>query len=250
MGTEGVREAKSAVRAIQVLERLAEGAPQTLAELARDLGAPKSSLHVIVQTLANRGWVQRDAAGHLSIGARALRVGTAYLEDDPVVALTGPVLDDLVAELDETLHLGRLDGTDIVYLAKRESTQQLRLFSKVGRRLPAYATALGKVLLAHLPEEEIEAHLPKELEALTEATVTDRGELREHLAQVRERGWAHDDGENSQGIGCLAVALPLSDPPEDALSCSVPTVRFGRERREEVLKRLLRARDELRSSRR
>ena len=114
----------------------------TLADLARDLDAPKSSLHVVVQTLIRRGWVQRDAAGRLSIGVRAVRVGTAYVDGDPVVALTAPVLDALVAELDETVHLGRLDGTDIVYLAKRESTQQLRLFSAVGqtacRRTPPH----------------------------------------------------------------------------------------------------------------
>ncbi|QBI19472.1 IclR family transcriptional regulator [Egibacter rhizosphaerae] len=239
------REAKSAVRTIQILERLTEPDGPTLAELARDLGAPKSSIHAVVQTLIRRGWVDRDGAGRLSIGGRALLVGTAYLDADPVVALARPVLDELVAELDETVHLGRLDGTDIVYLAKRESTQQLRMFSAVGRRLPAYATALGKALLAQLPEDRLEAHLPERLEALTEATLTDRGELRDQLAQIRAQGWSADEGENSEGIACLAVAVPLHDPPQDALSCSVPTVRFGPERREAVRQRLLRARDEL-----
>lgn len=239
------REAKSAVRAIQVLERLAEPSRPTLAELARDLGVPKSSLHVVVQSLISRSWVQRGLDGRLSIGVRALRVGTAYLDADPVVALASPALDDLAAKLDETVHLGRLDGPDIVYLAKRESTQPLRLFSAVGRRLPAYATALGKALLAHLPADDLDAHVPSTLEPLTAATVTDPQELRGQLAIVRERGWANDDGENSDGIGCLAVALPLTDPPRDALSCSVPTVRFGPARQAEVLRHLLRARDEI-----
>ena len=193
------REAKSAVRTVQILERLAEGDAPTLAELARDLDAPKSSLHVVVQTLIRRGWVQRDDAGRLAIGVRAVRVGTAFVDGDPVVALTAPVLDALVAELDETVHLGRLDGTDIVYLAKRESTQQLRLFSAVGRRLPAYTTALGKALLAGLPDEQLDEHLPARLQPMTEATITDRRQLRTSLAEIRERGWSSDEGENAVG---------------------------------------------------
>ena len=242
MEASSERDAKSAVRTVQILERLAEGGSPTLADLARDLGAPKSSLHVVVQTLIRRGWVQRDAAGRLSIGVRAVRVGTAYVDGDPVVALTAPVLDALVADLDETVHLGRLDGTDIVYLAKRESTQQLRLFSAVGRRLPAYATALGKALLAGLADDDLEAHLPARLDPITDQTITDRGALRAHLAEIRERGWSNDEGENAVGIACLAVALPISDPPADALSCSVPASRFGPERRSETLAALMRAR--------
>lgn len=238
-------EAKSAVRVVQILERLSESDAPGLAALARDLDAPKSSIHSVVRTLIGRGWVRRDAAGGLSIGTRAALVASTYLETDPVVALTRQTLDDLVTQLDETVHLGRLDGHDIIYLAKRESTQQLRLFSAVGRRLPAYATALGKVLLAHLPPDRLDAHLPPRLEALTDATITDRAELGAHLARVREQGWAVDEGENSDGIACLAVALPLGEPPQEALSCSVPTVRFGPQRREVVLAHLLRARDGL-----
>jgi DNA-binding IclR family transcriptional regulator len=244
------RDAKSAVRTIQILERLAERDAPTLAELARDLEAPKSSLHVVVQTLIRRGWVQRDPAGRLAIGVRAVRVGTAYIDGDPVVAFTAPVLDSLAGELDETVHLGRLDGTDIVYLAKRESTQQLRLFSAVGRRLPAYTTALGKALLAELPEDQLEAHLPERLERITAATITDVGTLRVQLAEIRARGWSSDEGENANGIACVAVALPLASPPEDALSCSVPASRFGPERRLETLGALMRARDAIVSTHR
>lgn len=240
------REAKSAVRAVQILERLAEGDPRpTLAELARDLGAPKSSIHVVVGTLVRHGWVELGPDGRFGIGIRALRVGTAYVDTDPVVALAAPVMDELVADLDETIHLGRLDGTDIVYVAKRESTQQLRLFSAVGRRLPAYATALGKALLAQLPESDLEAHLPAELVPLTDRTITDRAELRAHLAAARARGWTLDEGENGEGIACVAVVLPLGDPPMEALSCSVPSVRFGPERREQVRERLRAASQEI-----
>ena len=78
---------------------------------------------------------------------------------------------------------------------------------------------------------------------MTEATITDRRELRTKLAEIRERGWSSDEGENAVGIACLAVPLPLADPPRDALSCSVPAMRFGPERRSETLAALMRARD-------
>ena len=79
--------------------------------------------------------------------------------------------------------------------------------------MPAYATALGKALLAGLADDELDAHLPARLEPITEPTITDRGALRAQLAEIRERGWSSDEGENAVGIACLAVALPLGDPP-------------------------------------
>ena len=166
---------------------------------------------------------------------RAVRVGTAYVDGDPVVALTAPVLDALVADLDETVHLGRLDGTDIVYLAKRESTQQLRLFSAVGRRLPAYATALGKALLAGLgDDDELDAHLRR----ASRRSPTRRSPTARRSAPTWPISASADGPTTKQeavGIACLAVALPLSDPPRTALSCSVPASRFGPERRGETL---------------
>ena len=78
---------------------------------------------------------------------------------------------------------------------------------------------------------------------MTEATITDRRQLRTTLAEIRERGWSSDEGENAVGIACLAVSLPLADPPRDALSCSVPAMRFGPDRRRATLAALMRSRD-------
>lgn len=247
------RTAKSAERAVLVLERLAAAnralgpADRTLslADLARDLDLPKSSLHLVVGALLQRGWVERDEAGALRIGLRALQVGAAYVDADPVVAAADPVLDELAAALDETVHLARLDGGDVVYVAKRESSHQLRLFSAVGRRLPAHATALGKALLAELSDDEVAALLPRELPALTAATITDRSVLLAELSAVRARGWAVDDGESTHGIVCLAFAVPVESPPRDALSCSIPTVRLDAEQRQLALRLLREARDRL-----
>jgi DNA-binding IclR family transcriptional regulator len=105
--------------------------------------------------LAKHGWVRADPSGSLyGIGIRALLAGTSYLDTDPYLPLIMPFLEELHERVDETFHFGRLDGPDVVYLATRESTQYLRPYSRIGRRLPAYTTALGKSLLAERSPEQ------------------------------------------------------------------------------------------------
>ena len=143
----GVKSADRTVELLELLSRTSE--PLTLSEIQRELSYPKSSLFVLLRTLVARGWVETDRRGTgYSIGVRALLVGTSYLDRDPVIRAATRVLEELRAEVNETVHLARLDGPDVVYLASRESAHQLRLTSRVGRRLPAHATSLGKALLA------------------------------------------------------------------------------------------------------
>lgn len=219
---------KSADRTVEVLELLARAAdPMTLSEIHRELAYPKSSLFVLLRTLVGRGWVETDRRGTgYSIGVRALLVGTSYLDQDPVISAATRVLDELRAEVNETVHLARLDGADVVYLASRESAHHLRLTSRVGRRLPAHATSLGKALLAQRPDADVLALLPDPLPAITANTRTDRPGLLADLAATRERGYAAERGENTAGLGCFAVALAYRSPAIDAISCSVPFARL------------------------
>jgi IclR family acetate operon transcriptional repressor len=107
------------------------------------------------------------------------------------------------------VHLGVLDGSDVVYIEKVESKHAVRMFSQIGRTMPAYSTGVGKAILAFLPEERLERALPERLEARTPATITDKGELRRHLAAVRRRGYSTDEIENEEGIRC--VGAPVFD---------------------------------------
>lgn len=219
---------KSADRTVELLELLSRTSePLTLSEIQRELSYPKSSLFVLLRTLVARGWVETDRRGTgYSIGVRALLVGTSYLDRDPVIRAATRVLEELRSEVNETVHLARLDGPDVVYLASRESAHQLRLTSRVGRRLPAHATSLGKALLAERREEEVDAILPAALEALTPKTLTERKALLADLAETRERGYAIERGENTAGLGCFAVALDYKHPAQEAISCSVPFARL------------------------
>jgi DNA-binding IclR family transcriptional regulator len=247
----GYQPVKSADRTLEVLEVLANSPNRrALGELARELSIPKSSLHGILRTMVQRGWVEADSTGtRFGLGVRALQVGAAYLDADSAVGLVAGVLDGLAAEFGETVHLGRLDGPYVVYLAKRESVHPLRLFSAIGRRLPAHATALGKVLLAERSEAELDAILPDPLPTLTPHTINDRSVLGADLATVREQGYAVDHEENTDGIACFAVAVPYRAPATDAISISVPVARFRPGTAESMAAALRRAVAQLRSAR-
>jgi DNA-binding IclR family transcriptional regulator len=238
---------KSAYRTVQILELLASHPERmTLSELQRELDVPKSSLHNLLQTLVERGWLETSESGSAyGIGLRALRIGAAYLERDPVVEASWPLLSQLRTRLDETVHLARLDGCDIVYLASRESAHHLRSSSRIGRRLPAHSTALGKVLLAGRSNEEVRALLPDRLVALTPDTITSIEDLEAELAEIRLHGHSFEHGQNTPGLSCIAVAVPGRREPVDALSCSVPAIRMTDEHRDQIIDALTQAADEL-----
>lgn len=222
---------KSADRALIVLEYLAvESAPHNLAEIADALDIPRSSLHGLLRTMQSRGWLSiDDGDGGLRyrIGPQALTVGASYLLSDNIVRRSNEVLDALLNMLDETIHLGVLENMEVMYLAKRDASHSLRLVSGIGVRLPAYATALGKVLLAELDEESLSRRLASPRTALTSKTLIVESVLRQDLIATRARGYAVDDEESTEGVRCFAVALGGSSPRRYAISCSVPIVRLN-----------------------
>ncbi len=220
----GVREVKSAARTIEVLELLAErgNAPVTIRDLCERMGAPRSSVYALLRTLVDAGWVRTDALNtEYSIGIRALLAGTTYLDADATLTAVRPVLAEVGKELSATVNFGRLDGGDIVYLATWEAPGRERSAPRVGRRLPAHATAIGQAVLSAV--EDPGSRLVPPLARLTDATVTDPVELRRILQVTRERGYAREDGQNSPEIACVAVPMPDTTPAErplDGLSVS------------------------------
>lgn len=245
---EPPRQVKSAVRTVELLEYLAsrQDRPIRIRDIASALDMPRSSLHALLRTLVAQGWVRSDTSGTLyGIGIRALLVGTGYLDGDPYLPMITPFLDDLRREFDETFHVARLDGTDVVYLATRESRQYQRAANRIGRRLPAYSTALGKALLAERFDGERDEHLPATLTPLTEHTITDRTALDEALDGVRIRGYASDTEENTPGVRCFAVALRYLKPAQDAISASVPVGRLTDERQRAMIEALLEVGDKV-----
>jgi len=247
MESRGVRDVKSAARTVEVLEVLGglDGRAISLRELAERLDAPRSSVYALLHTLVKRGWLRTDQTGsRYSIGVRALLVGTSYIDGDPKLAVANPQLDALAEKLGETVHFARLDGSDVVYLATRESRHYLRPFSRVGRRLPAYATSLGKAILAERTDADVRELLPARLTRITPHTLG-RTALFTDLAGVRERGYAIDHEENTVGLRCFGVALRYDDPVADAISCSVPLARLTEQVESDIIEALLRTRESI-----
>lgn len=231
---------KSADRTIEVLEFLAAQGSVGLVEMSRTLKIPKSSLHSILRTLEQRGWAESDASRSMyRLGMHALLTGASYVDQDLVVARTSEVLDHIAEVTGETVHLGRLDGTDVVYMAKRESRHPLRMFSAIGRRLPAHATGLGKAMLAEMDDERVLARFVNPLSSVTVHTITTKEELVKRLDVVRSTGYAIDDEEACIGLRCFAVTLPFVSPSKDAISCSVPFARLDEQREAEIIELLL-----------
>lgn len=241
----GVREVKSAARTLELLELLAARGdrPARLQELTEELGVPRSSMYALLQTLARSGWVRTDVSGSLyGIGIRALLTGTSYLDSDPRVRLVRPFLDEASDALGETIHLGRLDGNDVAYLATRESHEYVRTISRVGRRLPAHVGALGKALLAEQPDDG----LPDgPLSRFTPHTLTDRAALAADLAATRERGYSIEREEGVPGIAGFGFALRYDTPAQDAISCSVPLARLTGEHERQIIAVMERVRDRI-----
>lgn len=214
-------------RVIAVLTELAAH-PQgvTLDELAGILNSPKPTVHRALATLRRSGLAELVERGVYVLGDEFLRLAFRNLEGRPETARVQPLLDELATRFGETAHYAVLDGTDIVYRAKMDPPQgAVRLTSSIGGRNPAYRTAVGKALLAALPDALDRFAFP--LERKTPHTRVTRAALQAELDATRERGYGLDDEENEVGVACLAIPVRLggATAPSGAISISAVTFR-------------------------
>lgn len=243
---------KSAERTLNILEWLSTTeTTMTFRKIEEALRIPRSSLHGLLRTLCERGWLERDAdARAYNLGIRTWQVGHAYMRGRTLAQRAQAYMLRVQGALRETVQLAVLDGRHNVYIAKVDGPQRLVLASEVGRRLEAHATGLGKVLLAGLPTQEVDRRLSGvTLERLTPNTIVDHRALKRELGLVRRQGYALDNEEYTVGVRCVAV--PVRDYTGEvtaAMSVSVPRVRFTRELRSEALRVLREASRDLSAS--
>jgi IclR family KDG regulon transcriptional repressor len=212
---------------LDVLESLAADGSQGLAELTRHVGLSKTTVHRVCGALVERGWILRDPeTSAYALGIRAIGVGAAAAES-PVVVAFGPIAADLLALHNETVHLTLLDGGESLFVAKAETSHAVRLVSAIGSRLPAFASASGRVLLADLPSEVIEVtYAGRRLVTPTGRELGDVQDLLGLLAGVRERGYAENVEETAPGLHCIAV--PVRNARGRALVAMTLCVPIGR----------------------
>lgn len=229
-----------------VLELLVARGPLTLAELSRELGLAKSTLHRVASILVDRSWVVRDDAGRYELGIRALSAGsrTARL---PIVVGFRSVAAALLTRHDETVCLAALDGDDSVFVAVEETSQPVRLVTHVGSRTPAFASASGRVILAARPPEHVVGDYGgRPLVTPTGRRLNGIAELRTILERARRDGYAENVEETAVGLHALSV--PVTNDVGTtlaALTLCVPTSRMTLARRDLMLADLVRAGAEL-----
>ncbi|HEV3289448.1 MAG TPA: IclR family transcriptional regulator C-terminal domain-containing protein [Streptosporangiaceae bacterium] len=181
----------------------------TLSEVAERTGLTRAAARRFLLTLQELGYVG-SSGRQFSLRPRVLALGYAYLSSFSVAQIAQPHLEDLAEELHESCSVSVLDGDDLVYVARASANRIMTIALTVGTRLPPYPTSMGRVLLAHLPEAELEAYLSRtELRKLTDRTVVDPAELRAILATVRSQGWAAVDQELEAGV--RSIAVPIRD---------------------------------------
>jgi len=235
---------------LDVLEVLDRQGPTTLAELARETGIAKSTLHRVCSIMFERGWAARDPyTGQIELGPRvAWLAHTAPVS--PLAAGFHGVARRLVARHNETTCLTVLDGRDSVFIAKEETTHPVRLVTAVGSRLPAFAAASGRVLLADRPEDEVAALYDDcELVTPTGRRLAGLDELFVILREARRRGYAENVDETALGLHCLAVPVGPPGRVAAAVTLCVPSGRMSAARRRVMLPDLLRAAREVVSAR-
>lgn len=238
-GTPG-GSVKSAARALDLLDEIAANGPGTQLQLSNRLGIPKSSLHALLRTMTDRGWLQTDPTGSVyQVGIRSLVASSAYLAGDPFLPRAQAVMDEIAAATEETVNLGRLNGANVIYTAKRESVHPLRMHSPVGRQLPAYTTALGRAILAEHPATVRDGLVPDTIEPITAYTVTDREAVLAIIDDAARLGYAAENDESCIGVRCLGVALPFARPAIDGLSVTVPKSRLSGGREDFIIETLL-----------
>jgi IclR family pca regulon transcriptional regulator len=201
----------SLARGLAVIEAFGSGREAlTLSEVARRVGISRAAARRLLLTLVALGYAAFDGK-HFALRPRVLSLGFAYLSSVSAWDVAHPFLEELVRETGESGSAAVLDGADIVHVIRMPSARRLMSITvRAGDRLPAHASAMGRVLLAALPVVALDAYFAcARLDAITSRTVTDPGTLRGLLAEVRAQGWAEVDGELD--IGLKALAVPVSD---------------------------------------
>ena len=222
---------KSLIKALRILDALGESSTGcSITELSRELKIGKSTVHRLLATLKDVGYVMVDPlTSRYTLGSTIARLAEQLSHQSPLLNLGTPTMQLLSRDCNETTNLATLEGRDVLYIAKQDSPEPLRMSGQVGRRLPAYSTALGKALLAALSDREVRRLYggANKLRKLTPNTIDSLDDLTAELETIRREGFAFDREETYIGVQCLAAAVrDHSGKVVAAISISAPKHRM------------------------
>lgn len=240
---------QSVERAVDVLELFIKSNQQrSLKEISEELSLSKSTVHGIIKTLEHRGFLQQNETdARYKLGLKLFELGNAVFADLDVRMLAKPIMNKMVGELQETIHLVSFDQNEAIYVEKMDGLQALRIYSQIGKRAPFHCSGVGKAILAYQTEKEARRLLNQdELRSFTAHTMTTIDQVIDHLKDVRNLGFAIDDEEMEIGLRCIAA--PIFNHRGEAvaaISCSAPTFRMSGEQFERTIKRVKQACEEI-----
>lgn len=216
-------------RGLSILQYVAANGEATPVTVAKAMNSSRSTTYRILESLRGIGFLEvNPSSGRLRLGAKARELGMAALADIDVIRNAPPYLSKLAASTSETVFLAIPDNDEMVYVFSEESTQPLKMNTKLGTRRPLHSTSLGKAYMSALPEEGRKALIRRlDLVRFTKNTITDPAQLEADLSVSIARGYAFDDVEAEEGVSCLAAPVrDYTGLPVAAISVSGPTDRI------------------------
>jgi IclR family acetate operon transcriptional repressor len=226
-----VNEVRSVITALRVLDAVAASQPVGVTQLARLLELPKSSVQRTLQTLHSAGWIHPTGVEmtRWSLTQHMLRIAQRSAGELNLRNVAVPVMEELRAATQETVHLAVPDQDSIIVIERLDSPQAVRTFIPLGMAAPMAASANGKAILAKMSREDVHAFVQRGLAAYTPSTVTDAEELLSQLEEVRRHGYATNNEEWRSGVSAVAAAISTKGGgPIAGISVSTPAQRMSR----------------------
>lgn len=198
-------------RGLSIAEYLARQGPQTLADIAEGTGIAATTALRLLTTLQHHQFARADLqTGRWSVGLKAYEVGQAFVRSRDVVSVARPRMDELMAEVGETVSLALVDDEEIIFVAQVETEASLRAFFPPGERGPLHASGCGKAVIATWPDDRIADALARRgMTQYTDNTLTSLDSMMSAVRETRRCGWSVNDGEHTSGMRC--VAAPIFD---------------------------------------
>jgi len=226
------RAVPAASRALDILELFLDDPLLSAGDIVNRLGLPRTTVHELLGTLVDRSYLVQVPGQPVryQLGVRLFQLGSAFAQQFDLARESQRVANEIAAACSETVHVAVLEGRDVIYIARVDSTHPVRMVSAVGKRLPAHCTGIGKMLLSDLSPEAFVALYPRSsaLPTLTRTSISSTARLKSEIATVRKQGLSFDDGESSEDVHCVAAGVrDQTGTMVAAMSISVPTPRWN-----------------------
>jgi len=232
--SESVRAVERALDVLLCFTR--QTSELTMTQIAEQVGIHKSTVHRLLATLENKRFVQRDPdTGIYRLGIRLLQMAYLTLEQNDLRRVAAPFLRRLSEQYQENIHLAVLDNTDVIFMYIIESPQRVKLAAAIGQRLPAFATASGKAILAYMPEKMVRRILDRGMAQYTSHTLLSPDAYMKGLQSIQEQGFAISEEEYEEEINAIAAPIvDLKGQPIASIAVAGPAYRLTRERMIEI----------------